>query len=401
MVLMLNALMLVAALAAPADEFELQTLDGQTTSGQIAALDKDHLVLQSPSGEQDFPLDKLAVLVRPNQPAVAVRAAAWVELMDGSALAASEYGVKDGQATVCATGGSHELPARSIRWVRFGASGDYSPALLKQWSEITETKAAGDLLVVRKNDALDYLEGVIRDVSADTCQFELDGEVIPVKRSKVAGLVYAHPRPAELPAPLGKLVATDGTRLQLAEVKLVDGIVELTTPVGSSHRVPLQSVLRFDFSSGKVLYLSDVDPDSVSFTPLVGFRQPSESLLEFYAYRRDVGFEQNPLRLDGKVFRKGLALASHTTLLYRLPDKFRLFRATVGIDDATRETGSVQLVIKGDGKSLWEGEVRGSDPARELELEISGVKRLEIVADYGEGLDVGDRLDLADAQVTK
>jgi hypothetical protein len=50
---------------------------------------------------------------------------------------------------------------------------------------------------------------------------------------------------------------------------------------------------------------------------------------------------------------------------------------------------------------LWEGDVRGTDPAQQLELDVAGVRRLEILADYGEGLDVGDRLDLAEAQVTK
>jgi alpha-galactosidase len=147
--------------------------------------------------------------------------------------------------------------------------------------------------------------------------------------------------------------------------------------------------------------LSDLEPESVEFTPLFGFKQSPPGLLEYYAYRRDVGFAKNPLRLDGKVYQKGLALASRTKLAYKLPGKFRVFRATVGIDDSVRETGSVKVEIKGDGKRLWQSDVRGSEPARELELEISGVRRLEVVVDYGEGLDVGDRLDLAEAQVTK
>jgi hypothetical protein len=117
-----------------------------------------------------------------------------------------------------------------------------------------------------------------------------------------------------------------------------------------------------------------------------------------YKYRRDIGFEQNPLRLDGKSYRKGLSLASRSTLVYKLPGKFRLFRGTIGIDDSVRETGDVHLAIKGDGKTLWEGEVRGTDPARELELEIGGVKRLEVLVDYGGGLDIGDRLDLCEAE---
>jgi hypothetical protein len=66
-----------------------------------------------------------------------------------------------------------------------------------------------------------------------------------------------------------------------------------------------------------------------------------------------------------------------------------------------RDSGSVHLVIAGDGKTLWEGDIRGTDPPQELEVGIEGVKRLEITADYGDDLDIGDYLDLCEARVTK
>ena len=50
-----------------------------------------------------------------------------------------------------------------------------------------------DLLVVRKDETLDYHQGVLGDVTDDVVQFELDGEQLAVKRSKVFGLVYHHP----------------------------------------------------------------------------------------------------------------------------------------------------------------------------------------------------------------
>jgi hypothetical protein len=396
-------LLVTAALAAGPAPFEAQSLDGQVATGQIAALNEQELVLETDSGRVTFALAKLAALARtPTAPLQLAGATLWVELVDGSGLAATEYTVSGGKAQVRTTlAATLEIPTRRIRFVRFGPPGSYDPKLAGQWSQISETKAAGDLLVVRKDDALDYLEGVLGDVEAETCQFELDGEIIPVKRAKIEGAVYAHPQAAELPEAIGKLVASDGSRLELRTVKVADGRIELTTPAGTAHNLTLEAVARFDFSSGKIAYLSDLEPESVQYTPLFSFAAPAPGLLAFNAYRRDVGFEQNPLRLDGKEYRKGLSLASRSELVYKLPGKFRLFRATVGIDDSVRETGSVNVEIRGDGKPLWHEEVRGGDPAREIELEIAGVKRLEIVADYGEKLDVGDRLVLGEAQVTK
>ena len=53
-------------------------------------------------------------------------------------------------------------------------------------------KTDSDLLVVRKDEAIDYHKGVLHDVTADVVRFDLDGEVLPVKRSKVFGFVYRH-----------------------------------------------------------------------------------------------------------------------------------------------------------------------------------------------------------------
>ncbi len=394
---------LITATLATTVPFQAHALDGHTVVGELAALSSKELVLQTDSGPVNLPLSTLASLA-PRTPRNVSPSGAplWIELRGGSELPAIGYEVTKGMATVrISADKSRELPTRAVRSVRFGSAIEQDPKLAKQWSDITEMKTAGDLLVIRKEEALDYLEGVVRDINSETCQFDLDGETVAVKLGKIAGIAYSQAGAMELPESIGKLVATDGTRLAMRSVELTDDVLKVATTAGTTYAMPLVDVARFDFSSGKIVYLSDLEPESVTFTPLFGFEKPPQGLLGFYEYRRDTGFEQSPLRLDGQVFRKGLALASRTELVYKLPGNFRLFRTIVGIDDSTRETGSVRLTISGDGKVLWHGEVKGTDPPLPLELEIAGARRLEILADYGEGLDVGDRLDLGDAQVTK
>lgn len=395
--------LLSAVLAAGATEFEVQTIDGRSAVGRVTQLNAQELVLDTADGPAKFGLGTLAGLARKPPAAIDERkASVRVELLEGSILAATDYTVRGGTAHLVLTAGAKlEVPTRVIRSVRFGPAADRDPKLTKQWSQITESKADGDLLVVRKNGALDYLEGVLGDMDADTCSFELDKETFSFKRPKVEGVVYFHPQGVDLPEATGYLVATDGSRWALRTAELAEDSFKVTTPSGISLEVSLEQVARFDFSSGKIVYLSDVEPESATYVPFLGLAEEPQSFREYYQYRRDIGFEQNPLRLDGKTYRKGLSLASRTMLVYKLPGKFRLFRTVIGIDDSVRETGDVRVEIKGDGKILWQGEVRGSDPARELELEIGGVKRVEILADYGAGLDIGDRLDLCDARVTK
>ena len=184
-------------------------------------------------------------------------------------------------------------------------------------------------------------------------------------------------------------------------VRLEETVLKIATPGGLAISVPLDEITRLDFTSGKVAFLSELEPESATFVPFLGFKEEPSALRDYYRYRRNIGFDQSPLRLDGKQYRKGLSLQSRTVLSYRLPGKFRQFKAVVGIDDSVRETGNVRLEIKGDGRRLWQGDVRGTEPARELELDVAGVKRLEIVADYGDDQDIGDRLNLCDARVTK
>jgi hypothetical protein len=380
--------------------FEAQTLDGESARGELKAASAREVVLATDTGDVALPLEKLATLAPVDVKQSTISGGLEIRLIDGATLVAEDFRAKSGKAT--ATLGPDSavvVPTSAVRSARLVPITD--PKLQKQWAEISEMRPAGDLLVVSKGGALDYLEGIVRSLDGETCDFELDGESIPVKREKITGLVYAATKKSELPESIGSLVLVGGSQLPLRSLTIADAKLAVETPAGFKLTLPLSDTQRFDFSGGKIAYLSDLEPENVQFTPLIGFAEPPQALLGYFNYRRDKGFNDTPLKLDGKEFRKGLSLASRTGLSYRLPDAFRLFRTTVGIDDTTRESGSVWLSIKGDGKTLWEGEVRGTEPAKQLELDVNGVRRIDILADYGEGLDVGDRLDLADAHVTK
>ena len=120
-----------------------------------------------------------------------------------------------------------------------------------------------------------------------------------------------------------------------------------------------------------------------------------------YQPRRDRSFDGGKLLLAGRAYEKGLAIHSRSELVYRLTDDFRRFRAVVGIDDRVREGGNVKLVIAKDGQVLWSKSVDGKQPPLELDLDVAGVRRLSILVDFGEDLDIADHLNLCDARLTK
>jgi hypothetical protein len=147
-----------------------------------------------------------------------------------------------------------------------------------------------------------------------------------------------------------------------------------------------------DFSAGKVVYLSAMQPREVEETPY---------FLIMFPHQKDRSLVGRPLRVGSRSFTRGLAIHSKTRLLYRLGGEFRRFTAEVGIDPEI-ESGDALLKIVGDGKPLLEENVVALEPPRSISLPVDGVVELQIIVDYGrDKLDIGDRVHLGDAKVTK
>ena len=60
-------------------------------------------------------------------------------------------------------------------------------------------------------------------------------------------------------------------------------------------------------------------------------------------------------------------------------------------------------MLRGDGKLLWEATLTGTDkePSRPLDLDVSGVRRLTIVADFAAESDAAGQVVLGSARVSK
>jgi hypothetical protein len=88
-------------------------------------------------------------------------------------------------------------------------------------------------------------------------------------------------------------------------------------------------------------------------------------------------------------------------MTFKIPTKFRRFQGIVGIDDSVGDEGNVIFKVLGDGKELFSQTVSGREKAIPLDVDISNVRKLTIVVDYGEDLDVGDYLDICEARIVK
>jgi hypothetical protein len=397
----MNAIFLAVLLTSAAPSFEASALDGQTTVGTIDALTAERLTIAADKGPRSIPTAKLLTISRsPRVGPPPDAAAVIVELTDGSVMHGTQYVASGDKARVTLTGGEVvDVPTRIVRTVLCGNTD--SQSLRSEWAQVAGMKTDADLLVVRSGDALDYHKGVLHDVTKESVRFDLDGEILPVKRSKVYGFVYRREPSAGLPSAVCRITDTSGSQWPVRSLALAATKLNWTTPAGLSVSQRLENVARIDFSSGKLLYLGDMQAESVAWTPFFAGRELLPTMKRFYAPRIDRGFDSLPLRLGKTEYRKGLAIQSRTELVYRLPERFSRFLAVAGIADAVRPGGKARLVIRGDDKVLFEAGFSGSAPPQPIDLDLSGVRRLTILVDFEAGLNVGSQLLLCNARVVK
>ena len=383
-------LSLISLIALSAVPVEVRPLAGPSLRGELVECSLEAVVLQTDGGPQRLDVARLQEIVAVNAAKPADRpVTVWVELIDGSLICGDKYTAVAGLATVSTmTGQNLSIRTAAIHAVRFR---DYAsaPQLADRWRQVATAKATGDSLVVRRGDNLDQVTGVIRDVTDEVVQFEADGDVIQAKRAKLEGLLYYHPATGELPPRSALVTDVSGTQWSVKSLRKADERLEIVSVAGVPVSLPLADLSRIDFSSGNSQWLDALEPESVQWRPFI----------ETKFDRRLVCL--GPCLLAGQAYDHGLRVQSRTELVFRLTGDFRQFQALVGIDDRVRPAGNVQLVVSGDDKELFSQTITGSDEPLALGLDITGVKRLRILVDFGEQVDIADFLNLCDARITK
>lgn len=382
--------LLLTAAVADLPMVEVDTLKGSVHSGPLKQVTSSDIRLEKDGGEITVPIADVLEIRFPPAPAPKPdENAVVVALADGSRLSCTDVTRRGGELTLeSARLGTLKVPLASILNIRFGPP---ESKLLETWNDLIEKGAKTDLLVTRKGEVLDYLNGVIGEIDEKTVKFLIDQDEIAVNRQKVYGLIYKRPAAAESPAVCVAEIE-GGDRLQLEKISWDASEWKGTLASGATFPIPADKIRSLDFSLGKVRYLSQMEPREIKYVPYFDFT---------WKYRRDRNIDGGPIRLANKTYNRGLSIHSRTELRYRLGGEYRSFQAMMGIDQSMGRKGDVQVTISGNGKELLKADVRGADAPRPIDLDVTGIRDLEILVDFGGDLDIADHLDLADAKVLK
>lgn len=104
----------------------------------------------------------------------------------------------------------------------------------------------------------------------------------------------------------------------------------------------------------------------------------------------DLSVTGKPMSIAGQRFDNGLGTHADSSLWIALGSGSDRFLAAVGVDDAAnREVASLEFKVIGDGRVLWQsGLIKGGQPAKLADIDVSGVQTLLLlVGSGGNGID--------------
>ncbi|MEX2168689.1 MAG: NPCBM/NEW2 domain-containing protein [Pirellulales bacterium] len=412
-------LLAIAAISLPSYEVSVRTVNGDTVEGSVAAWDQSGIELTTGSGSvRHIPRGELAELTFPASESVAaVPPVLEVLLVDGSVIPAAGCAVQSQEIRVIGPIGAVQgqpewkLPADAVNAVRFDLSDSSQD---EAWQQLTQRERTSDLLVVQKKNrgTLDFVEGVIKQVTAEMVTIEMDQEPVEVPRGKAFGIVFYRRGSEQAPKTLLTLRGPHRMVLVARDVRLGADRIGVDLSGGDTVEVNPSSLTKLEFTSDTFVPLTGLEPadGSTRWQPFFGLPDEPNQLAEWGMPRIDTSFHGGQLRLmlqdesmqpSIREFDRGLAIRSRSEASYQLPAGYRSLKAIVGIDPAAHADAEALLLIEADGQIVDEWQLARSEPAKSIDVDISGKRKLRLLVDYGSGTDAGDVVHICDPRLIK
>ncbi len=283
--------------------------------------------------------------------------------------------------------GANKIPFADLRaWFPTAGPGE------KSVSEVLSLENERDIVFLASGDRI---TGVVESVNPAEARITAKLGAVGVKRDAIKSVAFSKTlKPWREPVRL------------LAEARLVDGSIvigEVTGPKdgiwtlksvsGPQWTAAADQMLELRFRGGKLLWLSDLTPVKAETTPFFNRAWP---------WRKDLSVWGNPLKAGGVTYERGIGTHSRTELTYDLAAQFATFLVELAIDDETKGAGSAVVSVTADGRALLAPTtVSGGEKPRRIKLDVTGVRQITLLVDFGKDQDSGDHLDWLAARVIR
>ncbi len=392
--LLLAGMLGVIGVARAGVEDRIVSLEGEVVAAKISGIDSAGRV-QGEGLKSPVELSSLREIQRDAATASARIAPLKLLLVGGGSLPVERCQLQDEQAVFdWAFGKQVKLPLDLIRGLQLLADKDAASrpvgaeALDKAVASATQDK---DQLFLLVDGHLQTIAGLFEELTAEHVVFQWQDKQQKFPRGKVYGLAIAPVGKPPERAGQCEFSLTGGTSFWGRLEKLDAGQLSLELAKGASVDVPWDAVTKIAVRNSRLAFLSDLQPLEVVQESLLVSPQP---------WQRDRSVAGHPLTLAGRTFSKGLGVHSRCVLTFAC-DGFDSLAATIGIDAETRGQGVCLFIVSADGREVLRQPMRGSDPPKPIQVELTGTKKITLAVEPGEGLDLADHADWADARLIK
>lgn len=250
-----------------------------------------------------------------------------------------------------------------------------------------------DVLITRSVVEPKLLRGRLATIGPNQCSFVLSDQARNVKTEKLYGVVFAT-GVSNLQKDRLRMTLNDGSNLTGRWLRADADTIVLNTSMGTTSEIPIKILSSLDYTSERVVYLGDIDYVE---------QHTRGRLHRGWPVRFNQNVAGEKISIHGRSFQKGIGCHSFSEIKYKLDGQYETFVSTIGIDDAVRPNGSVVFRVLGDDrKVLYESDLlRGTDAAEQIIVDIQNQQEMTLVVDFGDGLDLSDYADWADARFIK
>lgn len=390
---------LLAGLACMAASGTVTTLAGKTTEGTVEGIRDGKLVVRQGEQAATLPLEEvLSISLGKPAPGPAPRA---LFLADGSELEGTVDGIAGEEVAVRSESlGEMRLPLSAVRAVRLPAAkavdAEAAAAFDRERAEGRETH---DVLFAIRDGGVLPIPATVLAMDGTEVRIRWEDKERAVARERLLGIVFGKAgAPPPPPADAARIALADGSVLRAPIRAWGEGRLRIATS-GREIEVPEARVVRIEFAPDRLAYLSDKEPSKAEESP---YLKGASGYGVGWPMRRDASARGGKIRIRGTVHEKGLGVHSRSRLEFDLNGDYRTFFALAGIDDAAEARGDCVFRVLGDGRPLVpECRRTGADPAQEISADVAGVRLLVLEVDFGQGFDLGDFADWAEARVVK
>jgi hypothetical protein len=366
-------------------------LAGTASAASVAAL--DGRVLNGPA----LTIDPASGTVRIAEATLPLADCDWIEPGDGSGLTlpgtankrlgvwlvdgswlpvnALMAGDKDHQLDLTGPLGAFAIPLTAVRGWGIGA-------------ELPGAEGKEDQVVLDSGVVSGRVEGLVRGKLVLRSALDPD-KPLELGLEQVRGVRLAVP--VRTPKGVRLTASLDDLHPPLRVVPTAGGLALAAVPqaVVTTALAPV----RLRIEGGRRVHLSDLDP---------AIREETGAFGVVWPFQRDRNLDGTPLRMGGVRHERGLAVHSQARLGWALDGAYVRLRALAGIADLVGDQGDCAASLRADGMVVWSRDsLRGGEKPQAIDLDLTGVKQLELRVEYGARYDIADHFVLADAYLIK